>query len=158
MNAPAGLHAFPVAPATQTRIGFRVHPQLPWLVLPIGMAAQQALDHALAPLPNVEPWLRGVLNLRGNLVPVFDIGLWQGLGAQPASAQVLVLTPGPEAMAVTCCESPKLIAVQPVGAVADDDPMATWSTSQLFFDEGNVYEFDPQVWLRRFGRLVPRRN
>lgn len=153
------MHDYSAAPALQmqTRIGFRVHENLPWLVLPTGMPAQQALDPVLAPVPNVEPWLRGVLNLRGNLVPVFDLGLWLGLEAQLSSAQILVLAPGLEAVAVTCCTSPSLLAVEAVAAVADRDPMATLSEIQFASAHGPVYEFDPHAWLRRVGRHVPRR-
>ncbi len=152
-----GTHDPSVAAALQTRIGFRVHEHLPWLVLPTGMPAQQALDPVLAPVPNVEPWLRGVLNLRGNLVPVFDIGLWLGLEAQPASAPILVLAPGLEAVGVTCCASPSLLAVEAVGSMVDGGPMATLSATQFASAHGPVYEFDPQSWLRRVGRHVPRR-
>jgi len=145
-------------PVEQTRIGFRVHARLPWLVLPPGMPAQQAIDPQLAPVPNVVPWLRGVLNLRGNLVPVFDLGLWQGMDAQPADAAVLVLAPGAESVAVQCCQAPELILVGALGASAEDDPMSTWSSGRYTSERGLVYEFHPQTWLRRVGRNVPRRS
>lgn len=141
----------------ESRIGFRIHATLPRLVLPAGMSSQLALDPVLAPVPNTKSWLRGVLNARGNLVPVFDIGLWHGLEAQPVSAHVLVVSAGGAAMAVTCCEQPSLLAVRPVGAVSVDDPMAVFSAILFVAQEGSIYEFDPHAWLRRVGGQVPGR-
>jgi hypothetical protein len=141
--------------ATQSRIGFRLHAAWPMFVLPIGMASQLALDSVLAPVPNVKPWLRGVLNLRGNLVPVFDIGLWQDLEALPSSAQVLVIAPGPEAMGVLCCETPRLLPVYSPGSVSANDPMSEFSNACFDTESGKAYEFNPQLWLRRVGRQVP---
>jgi twitching motility protein PilI len=34
---------------------------------------------AIYPIPNTPPWLAGLMNLRGNLVPVFDLHLLLGL-------------------------------------------------------------------------------
>lgn len=146
-----------VAIATQTRIGFRINAALPVFVLPTGMASQLALEPLLAPVPNVKTWLRGVLNLRGNLVPVFDIGLWQGIEALPASSQVLVIAPGPEAMGVLCCETPRLLAVQSPGTLTANDPMNEFSNCCFDSELGKVYEFNPQAWLRRVGPQVPGR-
>jgi CheW-like domain len=141
-----------------TRIGLRLHAAMPWLVLPGGLAAQLALDGRLAPLPNVKAWLLGVMNLRGNLVPVFDVGLAMGYAALPRGAPVLVIAPGPTAMAVACCEPPQLLEVGPAQAAAADDPMSAWTACCLPSALGRVYEFDPRAWLRRIGAQVPGRH
>jgi twitching motility protein PilI len=165
MNAPASLHA-PVtvvtqaSTASQTRIGFRIHPALPWLVLPTSVPAQLAVEPELAPVPNVKPWLVGVLNLRGNLVPVFDVARWQGVPApaQVDALQVLVVTPGPQAMAVLVSESPALLAVRTSGSTPADDPLAAIAPHRYSAAEGIVYEFDPHAWLRGAGRHLPGRH
>lgn len=144
-----------VSGATQSRISFRLHTAWPMFVLPAGMASQLALDPVLAPVPNVKSWLRGILNLRGNLVPVFDIGLWQGREALPASAQILVISPGPEAMGVLCCETPRLLAVRNLNSPVASDPMIEFSSRCFDSEQGKAYEFNPQLWLRRVGRQVP---
>lgn len=137
------------------RIGMRLNGALPWLALPPGVPSQLALDPQLAPLPNVKPWLPGVLNLRGNLVPVFDIGLWHGCAALGRDAHVLVVAPGRAAVAVLCCEAPALLELRAGGSVAADDPLAALSSSWFHGPQGAVYEFDPHDWLRRVGRQVP---
>jgi hypothetical protein len=163
MNLPDNQFDFSMPVAVdaapkRTCISFRINSTLPAFVLPTGMASQLALDPVLAPVPNVKSWLRGVLNLRGNLVPVFDIGLWQGIEALPASAQVLVIAPGPEAMGVLCCETPSLLAVYNDSPVLANDAMSEFSSQCFDSEHGKVYEFNPQLWLRRVGRQVPGRS
>jgi purine-binding chemotaxis protein CheW len=38
-----------------------------------------------------EPWVRGVISLRGKIVPVFDLGLRLGLHAEPGEEQKIVI-------------------------------------------------------------------
>jgi twitching motility protein PilI len=43
------------------------------------------------PLPGVPTWFRGLVSLRGNLVPVFDVGRLLGHHEEPLRQQVLIL-------------------------------------------------------------------
>ncbi|MBA2409586.1 MAG: chemotaxis protein CheW [Gammaproteobacteria bacterium] len=45
----------------------------------------------LAPVPNTPPWLKGLLNLRGNLVPVFDLKLLLELEEQESAGKAMAL-------------------------------------------------------------------
>lgn len=38
-----------------------------------------------------EPWIRGVISLRGRIIPVWDLALRLGLQAEPAEAQKIVI-------------------------------------------------------------------
>jgi purine-binding chemotaxis protein CheW len=40
---------------------------------------------------STEPWIRGVISLRGKIVPVFDLGLRLGLHAEPGQDQKIVI-------------------------------------------------------------------
>ena len=40
---------------------------------------------------SAEPWIRGVISLRGKIVPVFDLGLRLGLHAEPGPDQKIVI-------------------------------------------------------------------
>lgn len=40
---------------------------------------------------SAEPWIRGVISLRGKIVPVFDLGLRLGLHAEPGQDQKIVI-------------------------------------------------------------------
>ena len=60
-------------------------------------------------LPGAPPWFMGLINLRGNLVPVFD--LRQVLGLEPAKPGekplVLIFDQGEKAVGVTIVDFPK---------------------------------------------------
>ena len=40
---------------------------------------------------SADPWIRGVISLRGKIVPVFDLALRLGLHAEPAAEQKIVI-------------------------------------------------------------------
>lgn len=84
--------------AQQRRYGFRVG-GVGLLIAP--HAGSEAISMpAIAPIPNSVPWLRGMLNLRGALVPVFDLALVLGLPRQAYREQPAVLVFGKGAQAV----------------------------------------------------------
>jgi twitching motility protein PilI len=60
----------------ETVWGFKVG-SLGFLVA-AGMFCEVIENLHVNPLPNVKPWLNGLLNLRGNLVPVIDLALLFG--------------------------------------------------------------------------------
>lgn len=62
-----------LAPHTETVFGFRVG-SLGFLVAS-HIYCEVIEQLPVNPLPNVEPWFSGLLNLRGNLVPVIDLQL-----------------------------------------------------------------------------------
>lgn len=84
--------------AQQRRYGFRLG-GVGLLIAP--QAGSEAISMpAIAPIPNSVPWLRGMLNLRGALVPVFDLALVLGLPRQAYREQPAVLIFGKGAQAV----------------------------------------------------------
>lgn len=126
------------------------------MVIPEGVAAQLEIDINPAPVPNTKPWLRGVLNLRGNLVPVFDVGLWHGLPASD-SKQALVVDPGPSGLAVLCAETPILGVVSAGGDVNASDPLLSIASRRYESANGALYELNLPAWVARVGgRLAGR--
>ena len=93
--------------AQQRRYGFRIG-AVGLLIAP--QAGSEAISMpAIAPIPNSVPWLRGMLNLRGALVPVFDLALVLGLPGQASRGQptVLVFGKGAQAVGVMTDDHPK---------------------------------------------------
>ena len=83
---------------TQVRYGFRVLAL--GLLIPERVIGQVLDRPRVFPIPNTPSWLRGLCNLRGDLVPVFD--LRELLGTEAAGNDgrwVLVLGVGEEAAA-----------------------------------------------------------
>jgi twitching motility protein PilI len=52
------------------------------LLLPAGQISEVSEEMPICRLANTPGWLKGIVNLRGNTVPVFDLGLMFGLEAQ----------------------------------------------------------------------------
>ncbi len=140
-----------------SRVCVRLHPQLPVMVIPEGVAAQLEIDINPAPVPNTKPWLRGVLNLRGNLVPVFDVGLWHGLPASDSN-RALVVDPGPSALAVLCAETPTLGVVKSGGEVNASDPLLSIASRRYEGVDGVLYELDLPAWVARVGERLAGRE
>lgn len=43
------------------------------------------------PVPNTKPWMHGLVNLRGNLIPVYDMSMLLGLTKVPAKQESLLV-------------------------------------------------------------------
>jgi twitching motility protein PilI len=69
-------------------------------------------------LPNAPAWLRGICNLHGLLVPVFDLASYAGLAAQaPERPMLLVLSHGPDAAGVLIDGMPQRLRFDAAQAV-----------------------------------------
>lgn len=151
--------ARPALPLLQkSRIAFRIAPLLPLLVLPAAVVSQVVVDQRLAPVPNVKPWFKGVLNQRGNMCPVFDVAAWMGHPQADASARVLMISPGPMVIAILCIGLPEIVELQRSTEISTDHPMASICMDAFATDKGEVYQFDPLHWLRRVGPSVTGRE
>ena len=97
---PTGMLFEAGAAQEWTRYGY----QIGTLSLLIGLATGSEVIPMppLATIPNTPPGLRGMLNLRGNLVPVFDLLILLGLEEQEKTVKpmVLVLDQGDKAVGV----------------------------------------------------------
>ena len=63
------------------------------------MLSEVIKNTKIYPLPNTKPWMRGLVNVRGNLVPVFDLSLMLELGKiQNNNINLLVLGKGSESI------------------------------------------------------------
>jgi twitching motility protein PilI len=82
-------------PALQSRlqgwsgIGFRLGEQ--WYVAPIGEVAEVLREPRATQVPGVKPWVRGVANVRGRLLPIISLGGYFGHDPAPPGKQRRVL-------------------------------------------------------------------
>ncbi len=77
-------------------IGFRVAEQ--WFVAPMVEVAEVLREPRSSRVPGVQPWVCGVANLRGRLLPVMDLSSFFGLGPLPPGKQRRVLVLDHEAL------------------------------------------------------------
>ena len=71
--------------------------------VPMAVAREVVVAPRLAALPTATAVVAGVLNLRGEIVPVFDTAMLLGLGTIPSTAYVAVVETelGPAGLAMT---------------------------------------------------------
>ncbi|KAA0978303.1 chemotaxis protein CheW [Pseudomonas sp. ANT_H12B] len=67
----ADLPSQPTRQDSWSGIGFRLGEH--WYVAPMGEVSEVLHELRLTQLPGVKPWVKGVANLRGRLLPVMDL-------------------------------------------------------------------------------------
>ncbi|MGB0128910.1 MAG: chemotaxis protein CheW [Rhodocyclaceae bacterium] len=94
----------------EVRYGFRVG-SLNFLIWPHTGSEVIAMA-PIATIPNSSPWLLGMINLRSNLVPVFDLAMLCALNGtgDPASRWILVLEKGDKAVGLIINGVPKQLS------------------------------------------------
>jgi len=93
----------------RVRYGFRID-NLGFLIDKdtVSEIVEQAIVY---PVPHAPPWLAGLINLRGNLVPVFDLKLCLGLKKTSEIKQyLLVLDKGDDAVCLLIDNLPLLVS------------------------------------------------
>lgn len=68
-----------------TGVGFSVGPLR--FVAPLGQVTEILVGVALTRLPRVKPWMKGVANVRGRLMPVMDLAQFLGLPSNPPAGR-----------------------------------------------------------------------
>lgn len=96
------------------------------------------------PLPNSGLWFRGLMNLRGNLVPVFDLaGLLESADGPARRQMLLVIGTGDRAAGLIIDGMPMQISVDTGHRVDELDEVP-----QLLRDHlGAAYSFAGSMWL-----------
>ena len=63
-------------------IGFLIHPNT---------LCEVMKNFNVYPIPNTKPWMHGLVNLRGNLIPVYDLSLQLELSKEPMKHENLLI-------------------------------------------------------------------
>ena len=143
------------------RITLRLHPDWPPVLLLPKVLPQVALDVSVAPLPNCPAWFRGVIARRGAVVPVFDVPASLGLAPSIArQMRIVVLDPGPEALALLCTEVPTVVAVEgPAGSATTPGfppDLAAFLDPPMICGEQTLAIFDVRRWLAAHAPSIAR--
>jgi hypothetical protein len=138
-----------IAAEAASRIVYRPHPQLPWLLAPEGVALQVLMDTVPVRVPNTQPWFRGVVSQRGILLPVFDPAGWAGWERDAGSrSQIVALALGAQSCALVCDDPPTLtVTHREIGPGAAEGPLSPWLGRGFASALGSVREFDIRRWL-----------
>ena len=108
---PAGALLEPTRARTEQRVryGFRVSSL--GLLIRLNTGSEVVEARAIAAMPNAPRWLAGVMNLRGNPVPVFDLCAALDLPRNDESqkSMVLVLDKGEQAAGLLIDGMPRVV-------------------------------------------------
>ncbi len=85
----ADLPSQPAQQDSWSGIGFRLGEQ--WYVAPMGEVSEVLHEPRFTQIPGVKPWVKGVANLRGRLLPIMDLCGFFGHEVSAARKQRRVL-------------------------------------------------------------------
>ncbi|MGW8463540.1 chemotaxis protein CheW [Pseudomonas sp. CLCA07] len=85
----ADLPSQPIRQDSWSGIGFRLGED--WYVAPMGEVSEVLHEPRFTQLPGVKPWVKGVANLRGRLLPIMDLYGFFGHEVSAARKQRRVL-------------------------------------------------------------------
>lgn len=151
-------HAVPDTP----RIVVRMHPDMPLLAFPEGVALEVLADPVSIRIPNTRPWFDGAVGLRGNLLPLFDIALWAGHRPATGQRRLLAVSSSRTPFALVSAEIPQLLTIAPdtthathtaeIAAAAPAQTLAPYLGAAHRTALGTVHDFDMQAWVAELRR------
>jgi len=140
----------------RARYGFRVG----GISLLVGQdTVSEVLEQTLIyPLPNTPPWMLGLINLRGNLVPVFDVKRFLDLedSADQDKRRLLVFDQGDKAVGILIDGLPRIATTGHALSRLPPLPTAlrTHVTKAYAQDDVVWLEFDHQGFFRALGERM----
>jgi len=83
----------------QPKYGFRIL-EIGFLIPP-EVLCEVMKSFVVYPLPNTSDWMHGLVNLRGNLIPVYDLVMLLGMSEEPMSHDnLLIIDKGPDSVGI----------------------------------------------------------
>jgi twitching motility protein PilI len=136
----------------QERMQYGLMVQSIGLLLSEGVIGEVVQNLAICPFPNSAAWFTGVINMRGNLVPVYDLTLLLGLGEKSNKAQmILVLGRGEDAVGVLIESLPQRVDTSlPIEQRPALPDQLSGHTGQTFLYEDTLwFEFDHRSFFKQ---------
>ena len=110
---------------SERRFGFKVCGI--GLLVPVGVSSEVVTSVKISRLPWQIPFVRGMLNLRGNVVPVFDVSpLFPTAVRPPVSSEfIIALDSGPKAVCIVADTLPTSLTCHPIESAPPSSPLPT---------------------------------
>jgi len=124
------------------------------LLIPQGMLSEMVDDAEIYPLPTTPLWFQGLINLRGSLVPVFDLkALFEMEEHKVETSNLLVLNSGEEAVGILIDSFPLTLDVTQILEQHPMLPPVLREYSQAVYVQGEEVwvEFDFDGFFRAAG-------
>ncbi|VAW51559.1 hypothetical protein MNBD_GAMMA06-317 [hydrothermal vent metagenome] len=113
-------------------------------LIALGTFSEIVKDMIIYPIPNTKDWMKGLVNLRGNLVPVYNLALLLGNSPQQ-SDNIHLLVLGKDSMAVGIL----------IDSMPEPRDTGSWNTiseipghlTSLKNYASKIYSVDKKIWL-----------
>ena len=131
----------PAVALSEALLGFRIGNF--GFLLPVSLHCEVIEALPVNPVPKFEPWFSGLLNIRGNIVPVVDLRLLLGETVNPLKKRyLLALGRGEKMMALWLDDYPQMMM-----ALTDPLPALPYFPQPLVPCVRNAYVHQEQIWL-----------
>ncbi len=140
---------------TRTRFGFRVGDLQ--LLLKLDTLSEVLIQSSIYPLPNVPLWFSGVLNLRGNLLPVFDLYRLLELGDSTRQTRaILVLDQGSDGVGMPIDGLPQSVGLgNPLRTLPPLPAVLEKYVSMAYASDSGIWlDFEHQGFFTELGQQV----
>lgn len=96
------------------------------------------------PIPNTQPWMQGLVNLRGNLIPAYDLSMLLGFRDVPMKkGNLLVIDRGQESVGILIDSLPQPCDISGLSEIAEI-PKLPSGLSEFVTD---AYSSDDVIWV-----------
>lgn len=132
------------------------------VILPIGMYCEFFESVVITPLPNSPAYFAGLTNIRGNVVPVYDLAQFIASDASQMriayqNVKIVQLGKGEDAAAIICEQAPRTfdltVAVETKVSQALPEAVHSWISRSLVVDGREWHELN---YLSLFQSLAGR--
>jgi chemotaxis signal transduction protein len=126
------------------------------MLIPRGLRAEILIQPTINRLPGSPPWLLGLVNARGELIPVIDLPIWAGLPRSIEKIQrVLHLGAGEQSFALLVDAEPRLLFTQATMLYGTQDlpqTLQAFVVAHLMSEDLHWFDLDYVKWLSSFSR------
>jgi twitching motility protein PilI len=126
------------------------------MLIPRGLRAEILVQPKINRLPGAPAWLLGIVNARGELIPVIDLPIWAGLPRSIEKIQrVLHLGGGEQSFALMVDSEPRLLFTQPSernDATALPQALKPFLNGEVVSEAQYWFDLAHQRWLESFAK------
>jgi twitching motility protein PilI len=127
------------------------------MLIPMAMVSEIVVDAEIYPLPTTPDWFRGLMNLRGGLVPVFDLKtLFEMRSEAGGTPRLLVLNERAKAVGILSDVSPKSIVIgQSLPQTPPLPPLLSQYSQGVYVEDQDIWvEFDFDGFFHAIGKQL----
>ena len=136
---PMAMDSHAAVPVHTKRYGFKIGDF--GFILADNEKAEIVDQLAVCPMPNTPVWFKGMINVRGNLVPVFDLKKYLDMKDEQPARRLLIIGQGAKAASLLIDELPEVVEFSKLAADMPPLPPILQTCTR------KVYLYNQFIWL-----------